>query len=198
MVLGLPPQYFDVPISDSRGRVRAVRTGPKTYAYQDPDLKVLRVYQDGTTRTLSNLFISREPAIDRLAFDFQRNTVVDSFGNSVGLRHLGLPSSGRVTDYNIWTVKWMPLPTDPRRYIPGPNEEIVEKVIFVDRNGKLVVSYSSSGRGFKYDRSKTGGWWVDKAKKAAGLEPGEKATTRELKRAQIHREFVIKTIAPRS
>ena len=197
MVTGAPPQPFEVPLVESKGRVRAVRTGPRTIAYQDPDYRVLRVYPDGTTKTLTNLVIAREPAIDRLTFDYQSNTVVDSYGNSVGLRHLGIPSTGRVADYKVWSVKWMPMTTDPRRYIPGPNEEIVERVIFVDRDGKLIVSRTSWGRGQKYDRSKRGGWWVDKAKKAAGLEPGEKATTRELKRAQIHREFVIKTVVPR-
>ena len=197
MVTGLTGQPFDVPITESKGRVRAVRTGPKTIAYQDPDYKVLRVYPDGTTRTLHNLFISREPAIDRLVFDFKSNKILDSFGNSVGLRHLGIPSVGRVTDYKVMTVKHMPMIGDPRRFIPASNQEIVERVVFVDKNGKLIVSRTSWGLGQKYDRSKRGGWWIDKAKKAAGLEPGEKATTRELKRAQIHREFVVKTLTPR-
>jgi len=161
-------------------------------------MKVLRVYPDGTTRTLSNLFISREPAVERLVFDFKKQAIVDSYGNTVGVRHLGLPSTGRVTDYAVWSAKWMPLTTDPRRYTPSPNQELVEKVIFIDRNGKLVTSYTSYGLGGKYDRAKQGGWWVDAAKKAAGFEPGEKATTRELRRAQVHREFVIKTLTPRS
>lgn len=198
MVTGITLIPEDVVITPSQGNVRAVRTGPKTIAFQDPDLVIQRTLPDGRVIQIRNLFISREPAIDRLKYDFDRNRIVDTFGTTVGTKHIGLPTAGRVVDYKTLTATWSPLTTDPRKYIPAANEEVVERVVFMNREGKLVTEHTSYGLGRKYDRSKTGWWWAGKAKEALGIEPGEKVTTKELQRAVVHREFVVKRLTPRS
>ena len=197
MVVPVPTLPTDVVISPSQGRVRAVRTGPKTLAFQDPDMVLQRTQPDGKIITLRNLFINRETAINRLTYDFQRNRVVDSVGVSVAAKHIKLPLAGRVVQYGVLDAKWIPLDVDPRKYIPAANEEVLERITFVDRQGNLVIEYKSYGLGKKYDRSKGGGCFVDRAKKALGREPEDKVTTKELQRAVVQRQFVLKRLTPR-
>lgn len=197
MVVPVPTEPVDVVISPSKGRAHAVRTGPKTVAFQDPDMVIQRTLPDGRVITLRNLFINRESAINRLTYDFERNRVVDSVGVTVAAKHLGLPAVGRVAQYTTLDAKWIPLKVDPRKYIPAANEEIVERIVFIGRDGKLIREETSYSLGKKYDRSKRGGWFVDRAKKALGKEPEEKVTTPELKRAVVHRQFLIKRLTTR-
>jgi len=184
-------------INPSKGRVRSVQLGGGRIGFQDPDLVYQQMRPDGRIVTIRNVFISREPAIERLTFNFGTNRINDSLGQQVGVGNLGLPTTGRIAEYKIQTSTWMPLGVDPRRYRPAVNEEIIERVIFVDREGRLRVVRTSYGLGEKYDLSKYGGRWRSWASRALGLPEDERLTTEKLKKAQVSREFILKRTIPR-
>jgi hypothetical protein len=189
--------FVDVTIRPSEGRVRAVRVRPGVVQYQDPDVAFRRTYRDGRVVTITNPFITRNNAIARLRFDFDRNRVLDSFDDVVGSRYLGIPSTGRVSERKVFDLRWDRLGTDPRRYDPRPNEEIVERLVLVDKNGNIYTRETSYGLGQKYDRSKRGGWYRAQTSRALGLEEGKRVETRDLQKAVIHREFIRKRLVPR-
>lgn len=181
----------------SRGRSRVVKKAGRVVGYQDPDLVMKYTQPDGKVTWGRNLFVSREVAVERLTYNFKINRVQDSFGRSVGVANLGLPVTGRIAEYKTMDVTWKPLTTDPRRFKPTGNQEVVERTVFVDRNGNLRLVRTSYGRGKKYDKSKYGGRWRSAASRALGLDPGERVTTAELEKAVVKREFIVKELKPR-
>lgn len=191
------PEFVDRVIEPSQGRVRAVRTRRGVVQYQDPDMVVERTYRDGTVRPLRNLFIARNQAVTRVRFDFERNRIVDSFGEVIGAQHMGIPSSGRVAERKVFDLVYRPLGVDPRRFDTGPNQEVIERLVLVDRNGNVYTRETSYGLGERYDRSERGGWFRRQASQALNLEEGQRVSTRELRRAVLHREFIVKTLRPR-
>jgi len=196
VVFPQPPPWKDRVIVPSKGRVKAVYSRGKIVGYQDPDIVFQRTYADGTIRPYRNPFIGREFAVDRLHYDYDQRGVFDSFGNRVGIANLGIPARGRVTDYKTLQVRWNKLTIDPRRFRPTGDQEIVERVIFIDREGRLRLVRTSYGRGKRYDRSKYGGRWRSWASRAMGLPDNARVTTQELQKAVLHKEFIIKEIKP--
>ncbi len=192
------PTFVDELIGESEGRVRAVRLGRGRWGFQDPDIVVRRTFSDGSTRIIRNVFIGRSDAISRLAFDFEGNRLVDSFGRNPSISSLKLPLRGESFTFQGGAVsEWKPLDVDPRRIRPDVNQEIVERVVFVNRDGSLTVRNYSYGRGERYDRSLTGTKWRADAARALGetSDPGEgkRRPTRELSAAMAAREFLIRT-----
>jgi len=165
-----------------RLRVRIVRDRKgRVVGYQDPDQ--------------ASRFISRADAIPRLRINKDTRQVEDSFGNRVGVGALGLPGRGVELTYKTKTAAYTPLAADPRTYNPKPNEEILERTTFATKEGKLVTSETSYGLGEKYDPSKTGGRWRRDASKALGVPEGGRLPTRDLSRAVLNKEFIIKRIS---
>lgn len=163
-----------------RVRVARDRKG-RVVGFQDPDKR--------------SVFISRKDAISRLRINKDTRQVEDSFGNRVGIGALGLPGRGIELTYKTKSAAYKPLATDPRSYNPKPNEEIIERTTFATKGGKLITSETSYGLGEKYDPSKTGGRWRRDASKALGVSEGGRLPTRDLKRAVLHKEFIIKRIS---
>ena len=194
MVYPPPPPWKDEAIVSSKGAVKAVYHRGKLIGYQDPDAVFRRTYPDGRVTTYRNPFIGREFAVDRLHYDFNQRGVFDSFGNRVGVANLAIPGAGRVTDYKTLQARWFKLTTDPRRFSPASNQEVIERVIFVDREGRLRLVRTSYGLGQRYDRSKYGGRWRSWASRALGLPDDARVGTQELQKAVLHKEFIVKTL----
>ena len=163
-------------------RVRIVRDRKgRVVGFQDPDKR--------------SVFISRKDAIPRLRINQDTRQVEDSFGNRVGVGALGLPGRGIDVTYKVKMASYKPLATDPRSYNPKPNEEILERTTFATKGGRLVTSETSYGLGEKYDPSKTGGRWRRDASKALGVPEGGRLPTRDLRRAVVFKEYIIKRIS---
>ncbi len=125
-------------------RVRIVRDRQgKVIGFQDPDKGAV--------------FISRQSAIPRLRYSIERSRVEDSFGNEVGVGALGLPARGVEVAFKVKEASYKPLGVKPEGYQPRPNEEIIERVIVVDKGGKLVPIDTSYGLGKSTTRRKPGG-----------------------------------------
>jgi len=87
------------------------------------------------------------------------------------------------------------LRVDPKTFTPKPNQEIVERTVFITKEGRLVTSETSYGLGKKYDPAKTGGRWRRAASKAAGVGESGRLPTSDLQRFVAHKEFIIKSIS---
>ena len=151
------------------------------------------VFRDPST----GRFIDREAAIPRFRFDFNVGRIRDSEGRFVGVGALRFPSLGRVTDYKILSSQTERLSVDPRTFRPGANQQVVESLLLIDRNGKLVRVEWSSRLGERYDQAKAAGWWRAKVGDAAGIEGGGFAQYAQLKGTVLQREFTVKTWRPR-
>lgn len=163
-------------------RVRVVRNRQgRIISFQDPDLGAR--------------FITRTEAIKRLNFSVERNAVVDSFGQEVGIGGLALPNRGYSVAFKVKEALYKPLDVDPRQFRPGANQEVIERTIYIDRDGRLITREISHGSGRSYDPAKYGGRWRANAAEALGVEPGKRLPTKDLKRAQYYQEFIVKTIS---
>lgn len=194
---GVLTNYVDEVTTPSQGRVRAVRMPTGQYQYQDPDLRITRTYPDGSQRVLHDLFIRFDKGIDALTFDFEKRQLFDSFGVQTPFVALGYPKGGVRTSFINKDWRHVPLTIDPRKITPAPNQEIVEKITFVDSEGKVFTKTYSMGYGKKYDLTRTKTRFVQDAKRAKGIEWEEKVTTDELKQHVLHRQFLLKTTITR-
>lgn len=158
--------------------VRRVWVGPGQARFQDA----------GTGQ-----FISTRAAVPCLTYDFERKRIVDAFHNVVGVANLRIGVSGIRIVRPRDVVTYQRILFDPRHVRVGPNQEIVERIIWVRRDGWLRMTEWSYGLGERYDRSKTARAWGGAAREALGLERDQKATTRELRKAVVLREFQLKT-----
>ncbi len=127
---------------------------------------------------------------------------LDFIVGRVEVRSHADPGAGSVVDYKTVQAVWKPLDVDPRSFTPGSNQEIIERVVFQDAQGRMMTLNLSYGEGEKYDRSKTAEKWRYFAARASGEEadPGEgnRIETRELAKQVVLREFLVKTIRPRA
>ena len=162
-------------------RVRAIQSneGRRTL-FQDPDQ--------------GNKFLSRADAVRRLRYDSNEQSIVDSFGTKVSPGSLQLSRSGQSFEYVKAVVVDKPTTQDPRDIQLTGNQQIVERNVIVKQDGSLVASSISSGLGEKFDEVKTGGKWAKDVSDAAGLKPGERLPTVDLKRKVLLKEYIILTI----
>lgn len=195
MPISAYPDYTEVPIIRSKGRVKAIYKEGRFVGFQDPDIYIERTYADGTVTRYRNPFVGREAGITRIHYDFDANELRDSFGNAVGVAQLAFPKAGTDIAYIQRRVRWLPYTGDITRYIPKPNEEIVERVVFVRSDGEVRMVPTKYGMGKKYDPSKTGGRWRAAASRSLGLPEDVRATTAELQKAVLHKEYLIKRIS---
>jgi hypothetical protein len=192
---------FLLDVEPSRGRVRIVDFGGGRYGFQDPDAVSLYQRPDGSVFTVQNPFVGNMFATQRVTYEPELGFLSDSLGNRVPIGALRMPGGGSVVDYKTVKAVWEPLGVDPRSFTPTHNQEIVERVVFLDAEGRLQTLNLSYGEGEKYDRSKTGEKWRWFATKMTGedADPGEgnRTDTRELQKHVVVREFLVKTIRPR-
>lgn len=187
------PDYTDEVLDEGGERVRAIRMQDGTYRYQDPDRAILRTDAEGS-RVIRNGFIAAEDGIARLQFNFDSGQLEDSFGTGVGVGALNMPKRGVTVDYVEASATYSPLGGNPESVRPDANQEIIERVYFVDRDGNIITLETSYGLGQIYDPTKSGGRWRRAASEALGLPENSRAPTSELKEAELNREFLIKEI----
>lgn len=139
-------------------------------------------------------FISRVTALARMTYDPTSGQVVDSQGNPVGVGAFRLPLGGVVRETKNTIQEWRPMDVDARQFKPAANQEIIERVTVIGRDGKLRTFEISYGLGGKYNPTapNKGSKWRFETSKALGLEEGERASTSRLREAVAYREFIVK------
>ena len=140
-------------------------------------------------------FISRQDALPRMRYSIERSRVEDSFGNEVGVGSLSLPGRGVTVGFKVKEAIYKPLPTRPQDFQPSASQEVIERTVFLDREGRLVSTETSYGLGEAYDPTKTGGRWRRSASDAVGAKAGERLPTSDLARAVVMQEFLLKEIS---
>lgn len=152
----------------------------RVVGFQDPD----RGYR----------FISRQDALPRMRYNLDKSRIEDSFGNEVGIGALKVPGRGVSVAFKVKEATYKPLPTSPQDFQPSASQEVIERTVFLTREGKLVSTETSYGLGEAYDPTKAGGKWRRDASQAAGAKEGERLLTSDLARLQVGQEFLVKTI----
>lgn len=172
----LPTKY-----NKDNPRVRVVKdqTG-RIVGYQDPDF--------------NNRFITRDEAIIRMKFNVETSEIIDSFGRSVGEGVFAYPLRGRTVTFVEREARYIPLTEHPLRFRPASNQEIVERVTVIGKDGKLYSFETSYGLGVKFSEHKYGGRYRQKISDALELPENERLPTSDLQRAVINVEYLVKTI----
>jgi len=193
-----PLGYNEIILEPSRGRTRIVETRPGVFQYQEPDEVKAREYADGRIVIIRNEFVRLGQAYRGLSYDFETSRLKDGFGNRAPISAIGLPARGETHKFVNVSATWRPLEGAVTRFRPAGNQEIIERVWFVNRDGSIFKQDFSYGRGEKYDRTQTGSKWRYRAAQAMGETsdpgPGSRMTTDELKKAVLRREFLVKTV----
>ena len=91
-------------------------------------------------------------------------------------------------EYNL-----TPITGSPRLFQPAQNQQVVERLVLIRRDGSLEVVLNDSGLGNKYDPAKAGGWWRAKTAEALGYSSEERPPTRTLQNAVASRQILVKT-----
>lgn len=161
---------------------------------------VIRVLPDGRRQWYdpdTGRIISRADAVRRVRFDFETGWVRDSFGRNVGVGNLRIPQGGIARVYKTVDVRYGRLVADPSRLTPGNNQEIVERVTMINRDGTLRTVETSWGLGKRYDPSQYTKRWASEAADAAGVRIGDRGAYEKMKGAVLQKEYIVKTIVPR-
>lgn len=165
---------------------------------QNPGVRVVRNRTTGSVvgfqDPLTGRFLSRTDAISRLHYSVERGQIEDSYQNPVGVGNLGIPSRGQRVAFKVKEADYQKLSVDPVTFRPSANQEVVERTVFITKDGKFVTSETSYGLGEKYDPAQSGGRWRKEAAEALGVKGDQRLPTVDLKRAVAYREFIVKTI----
>lgn len=166
------------PLAGTRVRIVRDKSG-NISGFQDPDDR--------------NRFITKTEAVSRLSYDFKIESITDSFGNTMESGGLAAPLKGFDYVFTRVSVHWTPIDVPVERVVPGPNQEIVERVTFIDRDGNLIVHETSYGLGQRYDETKYGGRWRHFASQALGEDSSARLPTEDLQKAVAYKEYLLKT-----
>lgn len=142
-------------------------------------------------------FVSKKDALPSLRMNIDRGIIQDSFGNRVDPGSLGIPKRGIVHDFGTGEFRYRPGPLDPTKIDPRSDQDIIERLTLHDQKGNLYTVEASSGLGNKYRPEFTGGWFRAKTAEALGLPEDARLPTKDLKKAVVHREIIIRTIRAR-
>lgn len=163
-------------------RVRAVRdSSGRVVGFQDPDQ--------------GNRFISRADAINRLKYSPQQGQILDSFGNPVGVGALQFPGRGLEIATTNKILSYQRAGDDPMLIKVRSNQELVEQITLINKDGSLTQIETSYGHGKGYDPTKRGGWFRQKASEALGVPASQRLTTSDLYRSVARRDFIVKTVS---
>lgn len=172
------------PERPSGGRVRVVKdAGGRVVGFQDPDR--------------NNVFIKRSEALKRVEYDVQSQTVKDSFGGTLGIADLVFPKRGQTVAYAVKEAEYQRLLQDPRAFRPSPNQEVIERVVVVTADGKFKSVETSYGLGQRFDPAKAGGRFRAGVATAEGVPVSKRLPTKDLERAIVFSEFLVKTTRTR-
>jgi hypothetical protein len=165
--------------------------------FVDPDLVIRQFLPDGTFTTIAYPELNSLEAADRLRYDFDSSRIRDSFGRFVGVGSIQFPEEG------VWfsglrgaQMQTLPFSARPEAFESSPSVELIERVIFVNRDGTLRVQEWSFGRGRKYDTAHHGGGFLREGMAAAGVRrEGARLTAAEYAQVQaavVSREYVVR------
>lgn len=165
-------------------RVRVVRD-QRGYlvGYQDPDA--------------NNRFIRRVDAIKRLAYDYEKSRLADSFGRAVVSGDLQTILRGERVSFIQRDAVYTPMTESPNRFRPASNQEVIERVLVVDKGGRVREFDTSYGLGVRYNEHRYGGRFRQNISNALGLPENARIPTSDLKRAVYSVEYLVKTIVPK-
>ena len=165
--------------------------------FVDPDLVIRQFLPDGTFTTIAYPELNSLEAADRLRYDFDSARIRDSFGRFVGVGSIQFPEEG------VWfsglrgaQMQTLPFSARPEAFESSPSVELIERVIFVNRDGTLRVQEWSFGRGRKYDTAHHGGGFLREGMAAANVRrEGARLTAEEYAQVQaavVSREYVVR------
>jgi len=153
---------------DARGAIRR---------YGDPD----------TGQTLT-----RNEAIGRMKYNFSTGEIEDSMGNSLKIGEIALKRGHETSDLINARQVTSPMNRNPYTYKTARNEELIERLIVVGKNGEISKIDISYGSGKSYDPNRLGGTWRAKVANAVGLEKGERLPTADLERMVVSKQIVVR------
>jgi len=139
-------------------------------------------------------FMSRAEAVPRLRYNVERGELEDSFGEFAGVGSIRMPERGVEVGYVLKVAAYKPLDTSPLNFRPAPNQELVEHIVFVDAEGKLITLETSFGLGKRYEPNLYGGRWRQAASEALGVADSKRLPTKDLERAVVQKYYSVKTI----
>ena len=165
--------------------------------FADPDLVIRQFLPDGTFTTIAYPELNSLEAADRLRYDFDSSRIRDSFGRFVGVGSIQFPEEGVwYTGLRGVNLQSLPFSARPEAFESSPSVELIERVIFVNRDGTLRVQEWSFGRGRKYDTAHHGGGFLREGMAAAGVRrEGARLTAAEYAQVQaavVSREYVVR------
>jgi hypothetical protein len=166
--------------------------------FVDPDEVIRRWLPDGTYQTIMYPELNALQAVPGLHFDFDSSRIRDSFGRFVGVGSIQFPEEGVFfTGLRGAQIQTLPFSARPEAFESSPSVELVERVIFVNRDGTLRVQDWSFGRGRGYDPAHHGGGFLREGMAAAGVrrEYGERLTAAEyaeVKASVLSVEYVVR------
>jgi hypothetical protein len=142
-----------------------------------------------------NRFISRSEALNRVQYNPEVGQIQDSFGNEVGVGAFRLPLRGISIETENTVQVYNRITVDPGEFPVAPNQQLIERVTVMNKDGTLSTFEVSYGAGQAYDPTKGGGKWRYETSQALGLGEGDRATSSELRAAVRYREFVVRDIS---
>jgi len=165
--------------------------------FVDPDEVIRRWLPDGTYQTIAYPELNSLEAIPGLRYDFDSARIRDSFGRFVGVGSLSFPEEGvQFTGLRGAVMQSLPFSARPETFMSSPSVELIERVIFVNRDGTLRDQEWSWGRGREYDPSHHSGGFMAEGMAAAGVRrTGARLTDEEYKKvlgAVLHREYTVR------
>lgn len=190
-------EFMDETITPSEGRAVWVREAEGRGVFRDPDAVYRRWFPDGSSQLVERPLLRSLEAAERLGWDFGVQRLRDSLGRFVGVGALTFPEEG------VWFTGLrgaqnitVPYALRPEAFQASSNAELIERVIFVNRDGTLRVQEWSFGRGQEYDPTHHGGGFLREGMAAAGIRrEGSRLTAAEyakVKAAVISVEWVVR------
>ncbi len=165
-------------------RVRVVRDQyGRLVGYQDPDK--------------NNRFIAREEAVKRILYDFDKMYFSDSYNTKILEAEILTPLRGTTVHFVERSAVYTPMLESPNRFRPASNQEVIERLVVVGKDGRVHVVDTSYGLGVRYNENKYGGRWRQRVSEALELPENVRLPTSDLKRAVASVEYIVKTITRR-
>lgn len=163
------------------------RSGLRVWVSRD-EAGIIRRYGDPD----SGKTLTRNEGIRRMSFNQTTGQVEDSLGNQIRLGELSLRAMHETEGLINVRQTTSPLKTNPWTYATKKNEEIIERLIVIGKDGKINKIDISHGQGKMYDPSAKGKVWRADISNALGLDKDDRLTTDDLEKMVVHKQIVVR------
>jgi len=192
-------EFLDETITESEGRAVWERLPEGGGQWRDPDAAYRRWYPDGSSELIEHPILRSVDAVERLGYDFNVQRIRDSYGRFVGTGALVFPEEGVLfTGLRGTEMFTTPFTLRPEAYEATPGTELIERVVFINRDGSLRLQESILRLGNDYDPSHHSGGFIREGMAAAGVRrEGPRLTAEQYKKvlgAVIHREYLVREV----